>query len=344
MEMLPETLLLVEEYRHELAASGEVVPLHRWQEEELARRKAQLGSPAMGSSGKLLEALPAELIVAPPMDNDLATPFQWYESRRPGRGEEFLDCVRASLKNICRNPLLNPIILRSYRRSLLRPFPFAAFYECDGEKVIIYAVLPVSSDPKKWQLPPTPGNRWHQIVLILSALVGSWLGMQIVHEFGHVFGGWLTGGQVSRVVLHPLTISRTDWSHNPNPLMEVWAGPVLGVLLPLAGWFLLRRRRGVYLLRFFAGFCCIANGAYIAGGSFDRLGDAGDLLRLGSPVWVLWLFGLVTIPLGLWLWHRQGSHFGLGSAKGRVSVRAAYATLISVIMLTILEVLFFFDD
>ena len=346
MEPSPETLLLVEEYRHELAASGDVVPVHPWQEEELTRRKDQLGSPGRQSSGKLLDALPAELIIAHQVENDLATVFQWYESRRPGRGEEFLDCVRAGLKSISRNPLMNPIVCHSYRRSLLRPFPFAAFYECDGEKVIVYAMLPISPDPKKWHPPnqTTIGNRWHQVVLILSTLVGSWLGMQIVHEFGHVLGGWLTGGQVARVVLHPLTISRTDWAHDPNPLVEVWAGPILGVLLPLACWALFCRRRGVYLVRFFAGFCCIANGAYIAGGSFDRLGDAGDLLRLGSPIWLLWLFGILTIPLGLWLWHRQGPHFGLGSARGRVSVRAAYGTLISVIILTILEILFFFND
>src|SRR5260221_4916233 len=52
-------------------------------------------------------------------------------------------------------------------------------------------------------------SRFHQIILIVSTLLGSWLGMQAVHELGHVIGAWLTGGQVSQVVLHPLTISRT---------------------------------------------------------------------------------------------------------------------------------------
>jgi hypothetical protein len=37
-------------------------------------------------------------------------------------------------------------------------------------------------------------------VLILSIVLASWLGMQVVHEFGHVVGAWLTGGQVSQVV------------------------------------------------------------------------------------------------------------------------------------------------
>jgi hypothetical protein len=172
-------------------------------------------------------------------------------------------------------------------------------------------------------------RRLHQAILILSLIPACWLGMQAVHEFGHVVGAWLTGGRVARVVLHPLTISRTDLAVNPSPLAVVWAGPVLGCLLPLAAWALAVALRWswAYLLRFFAGFCFIANGAYIAGGSFDGVGDAGVMLRHGSPLWSLWVFGAGTVPAGLWLWHRQGQHFGLGPARGRVSVAAACACL-----------------
>src|SRR3954447_25675166 len=125
--------------------------------------------------------------------------------------------------------------------------------------------------------------KFHREILIASTLLGSWLGMQAVHELGHVCGGGLTGGKVQRVVLHPLTVSRTDLGENPAPLAVVWAGPLLGVLLPLAAWGLAAglHLRGAFLLRFFAGFCLVANGGYIGGGSFDRLGDAGQRLRHG---------------------------------------------------------------
>jgi hypothetical protein len=173
------------------------------------------------------------------------------------------------------------------------------------------------------------------VVLIVSAVLGSWLAMQAVHEFGHVAGAWLTGGRVARLVLHPLTISRTDLAENPRPLVVVWAGPVLGCLLPLAAWGLAAALRlpWAYLLRFFAGFCLVANGAYIAGGSFDGVGDAGGMLRHGSPAWWLWAFGAVAVPAGLALWHRQGPHFGLGAAKGKVSPAAAYACLAALLAL-----------
>jgi hypothetical protein len=172
-------------------------------------------------------------------------------------------------------------------------------------------------------------RRLNQAILILSLLPASWLGMQAIHEFGHVVGAWLTGGRVARVVLHPRTISRTDLADNPSPSLVVWAGPVLGCLLPLAGWGAAAALgwRGAFLLRFFAGFCLIANGAYIAVGSFDGLGDAGVMLRHGSPAWWLWAFGVATVPAGLWLWHRQGPHFGLGPAEGKVDAVAAYVCL-----------------
>jgi hypothetical protein len=81
----------------------------------------------------------------------------------------------------------------------------------------------------------------------------------------------------------------------------------------------------------------VANGAYIAFGSFDGIGDCGTMLRHGSPMWSLWLFGAITIPIGLWLWHRQGEHFGLGAAKGKVDRNAAYRTLAAGILLVVIS-------
>jgi len=39
------------------------------------------------------------------------------------------------------------------------------------------------------------------------------------------------------------------------------------------------------------------------------------------------LFGAVSAPVGLWLWHGQGPHFGLGPAKGHVNPGVAYGSL-----------------
>jgi Peptidase M50B-like len=184
-------------------------------------------------------------------------------------------------------------------------------------------------------------TRAWQVLLIVSILGLSWLGMMAVHELGHVLNAWLSGGRVVGVVLHPLTISRTDIAPNPHPQFVAWGGAMLGTLMPLAmlaiGWLMIPRYS--YLLAFFAGFCCLANGLYLAIGSFAGIGDAGDLLRHGAPRWELILFGVPFSLLGLWLWNGLGAHFGLGAAGGNVDRTAAAGLAIALLLVFVIEVL-----
>ncbi len=152
-------------------------------------------------------------------------------------------------------------------------------------------------------------QRTQQVFFIVSLLALNWLLMMAVHEFGHVIGAWLTGGVVEKVVLHPLTISRTDVSPNPNRAVVVWLGPVVGSILPMIGWMLVPRswERVRQLAMFFAGFCLVANGAYIGIGVFDQVGDCREMLKTGSAIWMLLLFGAVAVSIGFYLWHRLGS-------------------------------------
>jgi hypothetical protein len=184
-------------------------------------------------------------------------------------------------------------------------------------------------------------RRLEQIVLIGAFLGFSWLAMQAVHELGHVLGALLTGGRVIKVVLHPCAISRTELLSNPHPLIVVWAGPIVGAILPLVAFLLARALRspGVYLFRFFAGFCLIANGVYIGYGSFQGLADAGEMLIFGSSRWQLILFGLLAASLGLYLWHGLGPWFGLGKAEGKVSRAAALASVALLIVLAAIEMI-----
>ncbi len=184
-------------------------------------------------------------------------------------------------------------------------------------------------------------NRALQVTLALSTVILCWLWMMVVHEFGHVVLAWASGETVSKVVLHPLAISRTDVTHDKHPLLVIWGGPSLGSLIPLAGLlgahFL--RFRFVYLVRFFAGFCLIANGSYLGVGSFAMIGDAGDLARVGCPQSVMIIFGLVCAAAGLYLWNGLGPRFGTGEANGKVDPSAAIATLALLLLTVIAEIL-----
>ena len=169
-------------------------------------------------------------------------------------------------------------------------------------------------------------KRAAQILLIVTFVMFSWLAMQAVHEMGHVVVARLTGGEVIKVALHPLIVSRTDIGDNPHPLAVVWGGPLVGSIFPLLLFALAYACRlpGAYLFRFFAGFCLVANGVYIGiGWTLADGADPSVMTENGSPRWLLVLFGLLAAPIGLYLWHRQGSHFGLGEAKGNVNMRAA---------------------
>jgi hypothetical protein len=190
--------------------------------------------------------------------------------------------------------------------------------------------------------PASFSKRIPQFILISTFVPFCWLAMQVVHELGHVLLAWATKGEVTKVALHPLIMSRTDLAENPHPLAVVWGGPLLGSLIPLIafGAASISRAPGVYLFRFFAGFCLVANGVYIGTGWLLANGaDPGVMIENGSPTWLLVAFGLLTFPAGLYLWHRQGHYFGLAEANGNVCKLAAAISASLLVVLVAFELI-----
>ncbi len=93
----------------------------------------------------------AELVVAPEAEGDILEAYGWYEKQHIARGEEFLRCVDACIQAICRSPLAHAVIHKSYRRGVVRRFPYVVFYEYADEKVTVYCVFHSSRDPEKWR-------------------------------------------------------------------------------------------------------------------------------------------------------------------------------------------------
>ena len=69
----------------------------------------------------------AKLVLAPEAELDLSEAYDWYESRRVGLGEEFLNSVDACIERIRRQPGIYPRVQEDYRRALIRRFPYAFF-------------------------------------------------------------------------------------------------------------------------------------------------------------------------------------------------------------------------
>jgi plasmid stabilization system protein ParE len=93
----------------------------------------------------------AKLVVAPEAALDSAEAYAWYEKRRAGLGEEFLSSADACLERIRRQPEMYAVVHETYRRALIRRFPFAIFYEYAGAVVTVYAVFHTSRDAEKWR-------------------------------------------------------------------------------------------------------------------------------------------------------------------------------------------------
>jgi hypothetical protein len=181
-------------------------------------------------------------------------------------------------------------------------------------------------------------DRALRLIFAGATLALSWLVMMAVHESGHALAAWLSGGAVARVVLDPTELSHTELSRNPHPLFVAWSGVLWGSLLPVFAFWLMARRTPPtrQLAGFLAGFCCVANGTYLAAGVFTGAGGPGDIGRHGAATGVVLIVGLGLAALGLVLWHRLGPHFGFVVHRGAALRRKAVvltALLVAVVAL-----------
>ena len=95
----------------------------------------------------------ASPILIPEAKADVADAYLWYEDQSFGLGMDFLRCVEVALLSIQRTPMIYPVVHETYRRTLVRRFPFAIFFEIDDVNncCVVYSVFHCSQDPEKWR-------------------------------------------------------------------------------------------------------------------------------------------------------------------------------------------------
>lgn len=74
-------------------------------------------------------------------EEDLAAARDWYQTKRPGLGNEFLDAFSQAIRQLETNPERERFYYRNFRRVLFRRFPYKVFYQVVGQRIIVFRVL-----------------------------------------------------------------------------------------------------------------------------------------------------------------------------------------------------------
>ena len=137
----------------------------------------------------------------------------------------------------------------------------------------------------------------------VGLLIAAWTATAVTHELGHIAGGLCCGGTLRKSDLLPWHLPYSIFDPDPFPLVTLWCGPLLGVLIPLGFAFLMQRD----WLWFIANFCMLANGAYLAGAwySGDRFLDTPQLLAHGANAVSILAYCAFTITIGYMRFRRS---------------------------------------
>ncbi len=92
-----------------------------------------------------------KLIFHPDADTELTEAAQYYESRRPGLGSDFLAEVERALDQILTNPEASRKIGGRVRRKSLWRFPYNLIYAVSPERIRIVAFAHQKRRPFYWR-------------------------------------------------------------------------------------------------------------------------------------------------------------------------------------------------
>jgi plasmid stabilization system protein ParE len=91
------------------------------------------------------------VLVLSDAEKDIDEVYSWYEQRQTGLGNEFMDCLSKCFESIKLTPNAHTLVYKSYRRALVKRFPYAVLYEYVDEAIFVYSVFHCSQDVARWQ-------------------------------------------------------------------------------------------------------------------------------------------------------------------------------------------------
>ena len=85
-----------------------------------------------------------------PAEREMVQAAQYYNSKVPNLGAEFLHEVKKAIKQLKADPDAAQKVRGEVRRRLIRRFPFGVLYRIDPDEIVILAVMHLSRRPDYW--------------------------------------------------------------------------------------------------------------------------------------------------------------------------------------------------
>jgi hypothetical protein len=82
---------------------------------------------------------------------DVFLAYEWYDSRSPGLGAEFMQVIHFALDSIQENPLQFPIVEGTIRRARTKRFPYGVFFTLEHGMAVVFAMEDLRRSPSRWR-------------------------------------------------------------------------------------------------------------------------------------------------------------------------------------------------
>ena len=89
------------------------------------------------------------IILLPEAVIDAENTFKWYEHQAKGLGNDFLGDLERAYQLIAENPAHYPVRFDSFRRILVKRFPYAIYFEYNDKAVFVHCVFHCAQNPDK---------------------------------------------------------------------------------------------------------------------------------------------------------------------------------------------------
>ena len=89
------------------------------------------------------------VIIRPAAESDLRDARLWYETQRPGLGNELIAEIGRAMQLLAEQPECRPFYYNGFRRLMTHRFPYKIFYRIEGDRVIVFRILHAKRDHRR---------------------------------------------------------------------------------------------------------------------------------------------------------------------------------------------------